>query len=250
MSENNEQNTESGEQPAATESTAEAHDDHGHDDGHHVNYAKIYGILVVLFLISVAGPELGIRWVTLITAFGIAIVKANLVVQNFMHLKWEKRIAKMVLTTSLVLMFLMVAGVSVDVLNHEGANWTNDAAQAAVARGVDGEHDEEEGGEEGGEVVVAAGFNAGQTFGIVCATCHGAGGEGDGPAGVALDPRPASFVDPAFWETRDRERIITVIRDGAASVGGSPLMAAWGASFDADQIEALADYVLAFNPGE
>ncbi|MDX1493826.1 MAG: hypothetical protein R3253_07205, partial [Longimicrobiales bacterium] len=55
----------------------------GHDDGHHhVNYFKIYVTLVVLFLISVAGPEVGeftgLRWITLITAFGIAVWKANL----------------------------------------------------------------------------------------------------------------------------------------------------------------------------
>ncbi len=83
------------------------HAEHGH---HEVNYFKIYVVLVVLFLISVAGPEVGeftgLRWITLITAFGIAVVKANLVIQNFMHLKWEKNIMKWMLATSLILMFL------------------------------------------------------------------------------------------------------------------------------------------------
>ena len=51
---------------------------------HHPNYKKIYITLVILLAISVAGPHLGIVWLTLITAFGIALVKANLVVQNFM----------------------------------------------------------------------------------------------------------------------------------------------------------------------
>ena len=55
----------------------------------HPNYRKIYYLLLALLAISVAGPFLGIKWVTLITAFGIAIVKARLVVQNFMHLKWD-----------------------------------------------------------------------------------------------------------------------------------------------------------------
>ena len=86
----------------------EHHDEHGHDAGHHVNYFKIYVILLILFLISVVGPEVGeatgLRWITLITAFGIAVVKARLVVNNFMHLAWEKRIMKWVLATSLVLM--------------------------------------------------------------------------------------------------------------------------------------------------
>jgi caa(3)-type oxidase subunit IV len=225
----------------------------GRDGGHHVNYFAIYVALIVLFLISVAGPEVGertgLRWITLITAFGIAVVKANLVINNFMHLKWEKRIVKWVLATSVILMVLMVAGISPDVLNHEGRNWENVAAKEATARGL-GEG-EDHGGEEEPVVVAAANtgeFNAVSSFNVVCATCHGAGGEGDGAAGVALDPPPANFTDPEFWADRDRERIITVIRDGAAAVGGSALMAPCGALYNEEQLEEMADYVMSFRP--
>jgi caa(3)-type oxidase subunit IV len=233
------------------------HHDAAHGGGHHVNYFAIYVTLVVLFLISVAGPEVGrltgLRWITLITAFGIALVKANLVIENFMHLKWEKRLMKWLLTTSVLLMFLMVAGISPDVLNHEGNNWENLAAKAATARGLGGAgHGESDHGEEGAAMEVAeaapAGFSAAASFGTVCATCHGPSGQGDGPAGMALDPRPANFTDPAFWETRDRARIVTVIRDGAASVGGSSLMAPWGALYTPEQLEEMADYVMSLRP--
>jgi caa(3)-type oxidase subunit IV len=209
--------------------------------------------------VSVAGPFIGVLWVTLITAFGIAIVKANLVIQNFMHLKWERRIAKWFLTTSLVLMALMMAGVSVDVMNHEGNNWENVAAMAAVERGIPLEPGEE--GEAVEEEVerqpVEAGFNVEQTFNLVCGSCHGATGAGDGPAGAVLDPRPANFTDPAFWAeqnlhpefpVRDQARVIKVIRDGAASVGRSPLMVGWSASFTPEQIEELAEHVMLFRP--
>jgi caa(3)-type oxidase subunit IV len=236
-----------------SENNTEHHGD-GHEGGHHVNYFAIYVALVVLFLISVAGPEVGertgLRWITLITAFGIAVVKANLVINNFMHLRWEKRLMKWMLATSVILMLLMVAGVSPDVLNHEGRNWENLAAMEATARGLD----EDDHGE-GEEVVVAdageaepAGFNAAASFGTICATCHGAGGRGDGPAGAALDPVPADFTEAVFWEDRDRDRILTVIRDGAAAVGGSPLMAPWGALYTAEQLEEMADYVMSFRP--
>ena len=233
MSENTEHNAEHGD---------------GHDDGHHVNYFKIYVALVILFLISVAGPELGIRWVTLITAFGIAVVKANLVISNFMHLKWEKRLMKWLLATSLILMFLMVAGISPDVLNHEGRNWENVAAQEWTASQMAEDHGEDEETELAEVEAEPAGFSAASSFGTVCATCHGASGQGDGPAGAALDPPPASFTDPAFWEGRDRDRIITVIRDGAAAVGGSALMAPWGALYTEEQLEQMADYVMSFRP--
>jgi caa(3)-type oxidase subunit IV len=234
------------------------HNEH-HGDGHHVNYFKIYVALVILFLISVAGPEIGeltgLRIITIITAFGIAIVKANLVINNFMHLRWEKRIMKWMLTSSLILMGLMLAGVSPDVMNHEGRNWENVAAKEAAARDLSGEHGAEGAeGEAEGEMMAegggeaAGGFSAAAQFGAICSTCHGATGQGDGVAGAALDPPPADFTDPAFWEGRDRERIITVIRDGAAAVGGSPLMAPWGALFTEEQLEQMADYVMEFRP--
>lgn len=230
------------------------HDADGHDGGHHVNYFGIYIALLVLFLISVAGPEVGeatgLRWITLITAFGIALVKAQLVISNFMHLKWEKRLMKWVLTTSVVLMFLMVAGVAPDVMNHEGNNWENLAAQAAVARGLAGEYSEDDAEDEGEvEVVADAGaFSAANSYGMICASCHGSAGAGDGVAGAALDPAPANFTDPAFWEGRDRERVITVIRDGGPAVGASALMAPWGALYTEEQLGLMADYVMSFRP--
>ena len=61
-----------------------------------------------------------------------------------------------------------------------------------------------------------------------------------GAAGLLLDPRPASFTDAVFWETRDRDRIVNVITNGAAAVGGSPLMVAWSLSLSADQIEQIS----------
>jgi caa(3)-type oxidase subunit IV len=223
------------------------HDAGHHGGGHHVNYKKIYFTLLVLLVASVVGPMFGILWLTLVTAFGIAIVKATLVVQNFMHLKWEKRLMKWMLATSLVIMTLFLAGVSSDVLNHEGRNWENVAAMAAVERGLAG-HGEEEVHEEPAVEAAPAAFNAPAMFGIVCATCHGAAGDGTGAAGLALTPPPANFTDPAFWATRDRARIVNVITNGAPVVGGSPLMVGWSASFTPEQIEQLADHVETFRP--
>ena len=93
-----------------------------------------------------------------------------------------------------------------------------------------------------------AAFDAVATFNMVCATCHGTTGLGDGPAGQALDPAPASFADAEFWETRDDAHIFTVIKEGGAAVGKSPLMVGWGASYDDEQIQALADHVKSFAP--
>ncbi|MEZ4316940.1 MAG: cytochrome C oxidase subunit IV family protein [Myxococcota bacterium] len=130
---------------------AHAHGDHGDHTSH---YVKIWGALLVLFLISVIGPIFEIPALTLITAFGVACVKAFLVMKYFMHLDAELKLVWYILAGSLVLMFVFFFGTAADVRNHEGSRWVNVAAQAEVARGMaagDGHHGEHGGGhEEGG----------------------------------------------------------------------------------------------------
>jgi caa(3)-type oxidase subunit IV len=93
------------------------------DTGLHRNYVAIWAVLVVLLLVSVFGPMLEIRIITLLTAFGVAAVKAYLVVKNFMHLDVEKPIVRWLLATGVVLMALLFAGVAPDVMKDDGSNW-------------------------------------------------------------------------------------------------------------------------------
>jgi len=215
---------------------------------HHVNYKKIYFTLLFLLVVSVVGPEFGILWVTLITAFGVAGVKAYLVIENFMHLRWEKKLMKWMLASSLVVMLLMFFGLAPDIMKHEGRNWVNYAAIAAVERGIGG-YGAEEAAPALAEAVEPGVFSASRAFNQACAACHGQAGDGNGPAGAALIPAPSSFVSTEFWEGRDRDRIFLVIKDGAVAVGGSPLMVPWRNTYDDEQIDALTDYVLSFRPG-
>ena len=119
--------------------------EHVHAAEHaHPNYVKIWGILVVLLMISVAGPMFGHKVVTLVTAFGIAGVKAYLVAKNFMHINIEKRFIPYIVTTVLVFMLLFFAGVAPDVMKKEGTQWekpswkTSPVASATPAH--EGEH--------------------------------------------------------------------------------------------------------------
>ena len=107
----------------------------------HPNYVKIWVILVVLLAISVAGPMIGIKIVTLITAFGIAIVKAYLVAKNFMHIDVAARYVSYLVLTMLVFMFLFFAGVAPDVMKKEGSGWEKPSWKAAAAEShAGGEH--------------------------------------------------------------------------------------------------------------
>jgi caa(3)-type oxidase subunit IV len=94
-----------------------------HADHPHVNYVRIWQILLALLVVSVLGPMIGIKIVTLITAFGIAVVKAYLVAKNFMHLNLQPRYVLYILGTTLVFMLLFFAGTAGDVMKHSGDNW-------------------------------------------------------------------------------------------------------------------------------
>jgi caa(3)-type oxidase subunit IV len=112
----------------------------GHGDGahktHHYDYVKIWGVLLVLLVLSVLGPMLGHPTVTLVTAFGIAFIKAGLVIKYFMHLTVEKKYIGFLLLMMLAFMLVFVGGVAPDVMKHEGQRWVNTAAQDAVKRGL------------------------------------------------------------------------------------------------------------------
>ena len=116
---------------------AAAHHDEHHE---HPNYVRIWAILLVLLVISVLGPMLEIRVVTLITAFGIAIVKAYMVAKNFMHLNIEPRYVVYLMATMLVFMLLFFAGVAPDVMRFEGVNWVK-PMQSTAAPGTLGHPD-------------------------------------------------------------------------------------------------------------
>lgn len=129
--------------------------DHADDHGQ-AHYVKIWAILLVLLIISILGPIVAPHaefaflkaWmITLMTAFGIAVVKAYLVAANFMHLNIEKKYITYLLSTMLMLMLLFFAGTAPDVMKHKGQNWENVAAEAEIERALEVQAEEAPGGE-------------------------------------------------------------------------------------------------------
>lgn len=76
-----------------------------------------------------------------------------------------------------------------------------------------------------------------------CTPCHGATGQGDGPVGQALNPRPADHTDIAYMGQLSDEHVTKVIRDGGASVGKSPMMAPWGGILSEPDIRDVLGYL-------
>jgi high-affinity iron transporter len=82
-----------------------------------------------------------------------------------------------------------------------------------------------------------------QLYSTYCATCHGPNGDGQGPVGKTLNPPPRDFTKAEFKYGGTDKDIFEVISNGAASKGGSPLMAPWGAVISEQDRWALVAYI-------
>jgi mono/diheme cytochrome c family protein len=86
-------------------------------------------------------------------------------------------------------------------------------------------------------------------FDLFCASCHGAGGKGDGPA-APKDPAPRDFTKGEFKYDADKDGkpgsdadLTLIIKNGAAAYGGSPLMVGWGAALQEVDVQNIIAFV-------
>ncbi len=68
-----------------------------------------------------------------------------------------------------------------------------------------------------------------------CEICHGAKGDGNGPAAFSFSPKPKDFTDPKFWQDNFDKRIADAIENGS---GAMPAL-----ELNRDQIKAIIDYM-------
>ena len=76
-----------------------------------------------------------------------------------------------------------------------------------------------------------------------CLSCHGAGGQGNGPAASGLHPSPPDFTDPGFWKTVTDSYLLHVITNGLGPMPG------WGGTLSPLDIDNLLDYIKTFRKG-
>ena len=83
------------------------------------------------------------------------------------------------------------------------------------------------------------------TYTANCMACHGAKADGNGPAAMALDPKPSDFTKKAFWDGTNKGELKKVIKTGKP---GTP-MAPFPQLSDADVANLIA-YLETFKPAE
>ena len=76
-----------------------------------------------------------------------------------------------------------------------------------------------------------------------CSACHGESGKGDGPAAVALNPKPRNYTDCAVMGKKSDAELFKVIKEGGPAVGLSPLMVAWGTQLSDKEIWDIIAFI-------
>lgn len=80
-------------------------------------------------------------------------------------------------------------------------------------------------------------------YALMCASCHGAGGAGDGPVSAGLNPKPTNHTDAAYMTTLSDDHLFKVVKEGGGAVGKSVLMAPWGGALNDGQIWDVVAYM-------
>ncbi len=66
-----------------------------------------------------------------------------------------------------------------------------------------------------GKIAMADEYDQGKKlYSNKCQICHGVKGDGNGPAGAALSPKPADFTSPNFWQKETDQKITETIKNG------------------------------------
>lgn len=83
-----------------------------HDSSHHITplrtYLNVYGVLLVLTVVTVLASRFNFGFMNTIIAMLIASVKASFVILWFMHQKYENKGNRVIFGSSLFFLFLLV----------------------------------------------------------------------------------------------------------------------------------------------
>lgn len=93
-------------------------------------------------------------------------------------------------------------------------------------------------------VPAAAEVTGAELFAQNCVACHGAKGDGDGPAAAGLNPKPRKLSGKDVMSKISNQQIMQVIKGGGQSSGKSPLMPAF-AHFSEGQVKSLVSHIRA-----
>ena len=81
----------------------------------HPNYFKIYLALLLLFAVSIVASELSNFLLMIVIIFTVSVLKSLLVINYFMHLKWEPIPLQVIIYMCLFTLTALILGVYFDI---------------------------------------------------------------------------------------------------------------------------------------
>mgnify|MGYP003394248265 CR=1 FL=1 len=218
---------------------------HETEHAHHIVPLKTYWLVLVALLILTV-VTVGASYINFgsaaynwAVAIIIACTKASLVMMVFMGLRWDSNANRISIMSSFLALGVFVWLGSADLWFrvHETPVAVKKAAAAVGMNDIKAFE-----ANMGADVL-----SKGKTlFAQNCASCHGAEGAGDGPAGAALNPKPHNFKNPtAPWKNGGSAKAMYITL--AEGVKGSG-MAAYP-SLSVEDRWALVHYVRSITSG-
>lgn len=185
--------------------------------GHHLVPFEVYyrtiGALMVLTVLTVAASYIDFGKANIFVSMGIATFKAMLVLMFFMGLRYDTWLNRVVIASAFASLALFLGLTASDL-------WTRaQPVPVKVAAAVGGISLEEfKKYESSSADTVAKGK---ELFATNCTVCHGVDGNGDGPAGAALNPKPRNFHGPLnVWKNGTSGKSIYVtLSNGIPNTG-------------------------------
>jgi len=215
-------------------------DNHGNHE-HHEHHIlgdnaslKVLVALLVLTVITVAVSRVDLGPLNFTVALLIAVVKASIVGLWFMGLKFDRRENALIFTSSFLFLAIFIVLTATDLL-FRGDIYVKKGDLEARAGGKSRFKKAWVSSPE----LLAHGK---AQFEQQCISCHGALGNGEGPAAAGLNPKPRNFIQGEGW--KNGRRPTAVFKTLTNGLGQMPVFS----SLPTDDRWALAHYVLSLGP--
>lgn len=213
------------------------HEDQGHT--HHTKaYVGVWLALLVLTAVTVYVSYFDFGEWNIFVAMLVATIKATLVCLYFMHLKYDNRMDQVVFISSFVFLAIFIALTLSDVMERP-------LVAAAPVHEIQGPVGDQSAKMKELLKSTPAQIEKGKgLFQQNCVACHGANGQGDGPAAAALTPKPRNFHVTEGWKVgRAPAQVFKVLTNG---IPGSAM--ASFATLSVEERWALVHYVDSLGP--
>ncbi|MFN7684920.1 MAG: c-type cytochrome [Oligoflexia bacterium] len=211
------------------------HDKHEHPILADKTALGVLGALLVLTVVTVAVSRVDLGIFNFTVALLIAVVKATVVGMWFMGLKYDTKENTLIFVSSFLFLAIFIVLTATDLL-FRGEVYVKKGELEARAAG--GKSRFKKAWVSTPELLAHGKAQYEQQ----CASCHGVGGNGQGPAAAGLNPKPRNFTAGDGW--KNGRKPTAVFKTLTQGLGQMPVFS----SLPADDRWALAHYVLSMGP--